>query len=343
MKPTRSNSVIDEVSALERGEYNDSQTVAKIDDAMPASRPSCVEFVLPFIVLCCGAALYLNVLPWKQVLPVEPHAHFQTVSYPIWFKDGLHDRLYCNATLIDSCGAASAIGVVAGSDAELCCEHIRAGHMPGHTIPDMALVGTSVFVPLLIFVMGSSHIHRLSGSGTTAAAATTTSRFSFSFSGAEMCGAAVGFALTWAAAFSVTEALKRTMGVPRPNYYSLSALLAHDARTGADTYAKYASEQWMNIPSGHSSMSMAACVYVALYCTAKVQAHASTRGAAATQALLFLSGCPVLVAVWVAATRVEDYWHSPPAVLFGMVVGVTCALIGWSASGSRYVAQRPHT
>ena len=42
----------------------------------------------------------------------------------------------------------------------------------------------------------------------------------------------------------------------------------------------------------------------------------------------------------VAATRVEDYWHSPPAVLFGMAVGAVCALVGWSAAGSRYVVPR---
>ena len=82
--------------------------------------------------------------------------------------------------------------------------------------------------------------------------------------------AILGFTLAWVATFTATELVKRSIGAPRPNFYSLSALLAYDERAGTDAYGKFRDERYMNIPSGHSSMSMVSFLYLTLFMTTKV-------------------------------------------------------------------------
>lgn len=357
----------------------------------------------------------LGTRPHEQMLPVPSGVQYQAASYPVFFYDGKGDRVYCNATVIDTCQTEAEGDAGAGAGAG-CCYFVRAGKQPGAQIPNVWLIFASLVAPILAFAFNAVHLtHSRADPG----------RRAVKFSRTEFRSAILGFTLAWAATFTATELVKRSIGAPRPNFYSLSALLEYDERAGTDAYGKFRDERYMNIPSGHSSMSMVSFLYLTLFMTTKVhvlmrsdaergrdddersngdnndeQEHTRDGAAnagrppaltirsssiniihdtgfdngnnadadtgmgadlaespratavedwkwiapantpavrAAKQWFLFLACAPVLAAVWVAVTRVEDYWHSPPAVLFGELLGALCALFGWCTVGAPYL------
>jgi membrane-associated phospholipid phosphatase len=166
----------------------------------------------------------------------------------------------------------------------------------------------------------------------------------FSFSGgrlhgkryilAEFSSAFVGFFLAFCANLALMEYFKRSLGVPRPIFFSLSELIKYDNSTYAE---KFTDERYMNCPSGHASCSMMAFLYLSFYLSFKAnQSHPLTTHPGKNvirQWVIVASYIPFFVATWVASTRVEDYWHSPVAVVLGMLLGVACATFGWFSQG----------
>ena len=52
---------------------------------------------------------------------------------------------------------------------------------------------------------------------------------------------------------------------------------------------------------------------------------------------MVISFSPVLLALWVGATRLQDHFHSNDAVVLGWVLGAASAFFGWHVSALPYV------
>jgi len=77
-----------------------------------------------------------------------------------------------------------------------------------------------------------------------------------------------------------------------------------------------------SFPSGHSSLSFAGNGFLSLYLYGKL--CGGSRHVRLWQ--LLICGVPLIVAVWVALSRVQDYWHHWEDVLVGCLLGSSCAL-----------------
>ena len=101
-------------------------------------------------------------------------------------------------------------------------------------------------------------------------------------------------------------------------------------------YGRLEKELYTNMPSGHSSMQMAAMLYLSFYFHAKLLRLMPVQSAQ-RQIGMTLSYSPVCIAIWTASTRLQDYWHSNAAVTLGLVFGAGSAAFGWSTAAAPYL------
>ncbi|KAG2271564.1 hypothetical protein Bca52824_066119 [Brassica carinata] len=73
-----------------------------------------------------------------------------------------------------------------------------------------------------------------------------------------------------------------------------------------------------SFPSGHTSWSFAGLTFLAWYLSGKIKVF-DRRGHVAKLCLVFL---PILVAVLIGITRVDDYWHHWTDVFAGAIIGI---------------------
>ncbi len=144
----------------------------------------------------------------------------------------------------------------------------------------------------------------------------------------------------------LTDAIKSYCGVLRPNFYAGCGWTeAEGCRLDHPTFRH-------SFPSGHSSTSACSAHALALYLLALPAAAAdddarppragwleSTELARPAAALASWA-----VALWVAASRVVDCWHSEVDVTAGVALGAACAAFsfGWHFSSSAAAARPYH-
>ena len=102
----------------------------------------------------------------------------------------------------------------------------------------------------------------------------------------------------------ITECFKHLVGRPRPMYYALmifSEVFKDDREHTRD-------QANLSFPSGHSSLSMAAWAFVAyiLFADALALRHKYPK---VSYAFVHVAGGGIMFAIWVASTRITDYWH----------------------------------
>lgn len=126
----------------------------------------------------------------------------------------------------------------------------------------------------------------------------------------------------------ITDAIKDAVGRPRPNFfwrcfpdgkevYNPSRhgdVLCHGNKADIK-------EGHKSFPSGHSSWSFAGLGFLAWYLAGKIQAF-DRKGHIARLCLVL---APLLGAVLVAISRVDDYWHHWQDVLAGGLIGLVVA------------------
>uniref|UniRef100_W8BAN9 Putative phosphatidate phosphatase n=1 Tax=Ceratitis capitata TaxID=7213 RepID=W8BAN9_CERCA len=138
--------------------------------------------------------------------------------------------------------------------------------------------------------------------------------------------------------FEATEVGKFTIGRLRPHFISVCQPQLLDGSTCDSPQNQYryvekyiclgngftlddVQQSRLSFPSGHSSLSFFALVYMAIYLHYKV----TWRGSQLTRH--FLQFALVMLAWFTALSRVMDYWHHWSDVLFGGLLGVLMALI----------------
>lgn len=151
------------------------------------------------------------------------------------------------------------------------------------------------------------------------------------------CGI-LGLALSVAAAFTITGALKNAIGKPRPDLMSRCeadpvkiaavravnyTLATIDICTQKDDYILQ--DGFKSFPSGHSSVSFAGLFYLSIYLAGKLHVMDAKGEVWRT----FLVMVPALGAALITGTRIMDARHHPFDVLSGATLGIAVAWVSY--------------
>ena len=131
-----------------------------------------------------------------------------------------------------------------------------------------------------------------------------------------------------------TDMMKIYCAKLRPNFYNMCEF---DVAT--KTCTNDISNAHKSFPSGHSSLAFCAMTILSLYFLGKVGLHRTpikydpTKNypSLATKLFAFASfAIPLSVALFVACSRVHDYYHHPADIVTGALIGTVCALFATS-------------
>lgn len=149
---------------------------------------------------------------------------------------------------------------------------------------------------------------------------------------ASMCCFLINVGLSW----FLTDMIKIYTGQLRPNFYEMCSFNKQTLECETES-AHLLKESRRSFPSGHASLAFSSMTTLTLYLIGKVgiQRHVhSKRITLCTRVWYLLSFLPLLLAFFVAASRVHDFWHHPADVVAGSAIGIGCAL---SVHGMWYV------
>eukprot|EP00624_Nannochloropsis_granulata_P000941 evm.model.NODE_14110_length_7915_cov_21.470879.3 len=267
-------------------------------------------------------------------------------SYPIKFQGG---RLECAPITLQDCGLDAELAAV-----EPCCAFMETGAGPYQTISSRMLVGLCMVLPLLLLLLRHAlmqkHLYFSSSSSSSSSASASSninsnsnsnssssssrknslSLFSPSFlpsATQSLRDVLIGFFFSMALTVATTNSLKNYVSHPRPNHFALLLFASlSPSSTKAAHYATSASEAW---PSGHCSISMTAGAYLSLIFLRDIKQFAGTTQRELRTILVLLALGPVFLALFIAGTRVHDYFHSAADAVTGTVLGLLWALVAF--------------
>jgi diacylglycerol diphosphate phosphatase/phosphatidate phosphatase len=152
------------------------------------------------------------------------------------------------------------------------------------------------------------------------------------FKNAELHSLILSFCITILSTLFLTEFIKKFTGYPRPNFYALTS--------NPDATSYDLREAYQSFPSGHSSMSFAGLGFLSMFlydtfsplsvrrrAIALLHMKSSVREVKTTNpyTVLLLCATPLLLAAWIATTRVVNYWHHPADITCGGILGLFVA------------------
>ena len=155
-----------------------------------------------------------------------------------------------------------------------------------------------------------------------------------------------GFVLSAAMTLITVNLLKRWVGRPRPCFYSLQAYANLSA---PDDFLAWEAKSRASFPSGHAGWSFCGLTFLALRLASETgrvaawigerylqQDSESMRGSlseACAQALWFgwflLCITPFGLAIWVACTRIREFWHFYSDVVAGSLIGMLSSVVAY--------------
>jgi len=118
----------------------------------------------------------------------------------------------------------------------------------------------------------------------------------------------------------LTDFGKRLAGRPRPNSVAMSG---YQPDGSFDAPSHRVNEAFQSFPSGHSSTAFAGLFFLSLYMFHSLfpTSKCEREGASMRPWKLLLCVVPLLLAGWIAVSRLTDYWHHPSDVLAGSILG----------------------
>jgi membrane-associated phospholipid phosphatase len=186
------------------------------------------------------------------------------------------------------------------------------------TIPPDFLVFTSVGLPIAVLLI-SSWFNQRSVSSASASSARLHHLH------ASLCAFFTALALSE----GPTQLLKQYVQRPRPNCYALCGFNLATQQCTADL--SHIREAYLSFPSGHSSLSSCACVFLMWYlCGCCIS---SQRMSTLQKRLICWVVATSLLSwtIFVGTSRLHDHWHHPSDVLAGLILGSLAATLGYHA------------
>ncbi|CAH2053406.1 unnamed protein product [Thlaspi arvense] len=139
--------------------------------------------------------------------------------------------------------------------------------------------------------------------------------------------AILGLAFSCLVTAVTTDSIKDAVGRPRPNFFyrcfpdgkpkfdpDTKDVVCHGVK-------KIIKEGYKSFPSGHTSWSFAGLAFLAWYLSGKIKVF-DRQGHVAKLCLVFL---PILLAILIGISRVDDYWHHWTDVFAGAIIGLFVA------------------
>lgn len=127
----------------------------------------------------------------------------------------------------------------------------------------------------------------------------------------------------------ITDFVKIYCGYFRPNFYEYCQFSNDDMACDSDR-----NNPRKSFPSGHASSSFSSMTFLALYFAGKIglQNQFDREMKTILQKRLFtiLAFTPMFLAVFIASSRVHDDMHHPADVVGGSLIGIICAILGYS-------------
>jgi len=151
------------------------------------------------------------------------------------------------------------------------------------------------------------------------------------------CMLCFGIALAWNE--FVSELLKVTVGRPRPDFFGRcvgnSQLPPSDSNVVWDMpgyplctgSADVMDQAYLSFPSGHSSTAFLGLSQLTLFLIWKLGIFKKPASGLA----YLLAFAPLVLATWIAATRVINMWHFPTDVVAGGLLGLGVSTTVWGA------------
>ena len=141
----------------------------------------------------------------------------------------------------------------------------------------------------------------------------------------------------------MTEYLKRWVGRLRPNFYGMCGFDLELLQCTVENHSLLMDARH-SFPSGHSSMAFCGMTVLSFWFLGKVgmqrnfllPSRGPSRGlptvqtAAYSKILAFLSYAPFMfIAVYIAASRIRDFYHNADDVIAGAILGIVCSLFSY--------------
>ncbi|KAI5083009.1 hypothetical protein GOP47_0002752 [Adiantum capillus-veneris] len=176
-----------------------------------------------------------------------------------------------------------------------------------NTIPGLAVPVIAIGIPLVIFIIYFLYMKDIT----------------------DLHHAILGLLFTVVISAVITEAIKNALGWPRPNFF-WRCFPDGIERYNNDTFEVQCTgeqsvikEGHKSFPSGHTSGSFAGLGFLSLYLAGKLQMF-DRRGHVAKLIIVVL---PLIGALLVGLSRVDDYWHHWNDVFGGAILGLTMAIL----------------
>lgn len=142
----------------------------------------------------------------------------------------------------------------------------------------------------------------------------------------DLCLAYMSLAQTLCITLLLTESLKVFVARPRPNYFHYCGYdKERQACTGPDKYKKDAK---VSFPSGHASISFSTATWLMLF----LQQFFNFSGEIW---YLLIKFAPIIIAIFISATRITDYMHHVSDVVAGAVLGIGVGSVIFNSQASR--------
>lgn len=148
-----------------------------------------------------------------------------------------------------------------------------------------------------------------------------------------------------------TQVMKVTVGKHRPDFLARCQPMLNGAPLTQDRPLqlwtldvctqtdKYTLKDGMrSFPSGHASTAFAGLVYLSLWMSGKMHVF-DRKGYSLKPVLVFM---PIVAAILVAITRVQDYRHSATDVTWGAIIGIIFAIFSYLQYYPSLTSKNPH-
>lgn len=272
--------------------------------------------------------LVTQVLPGGAVVVLGNATAF---SYPVRFREG---ALECPPVTLEFCATSPESAL-----ADPCCEFMTTGAKPFQTVSHDDLIWITVGLPLILLVLrhlllkwylcsvpASSADPMFSSEDKRALRPLSGLPFGYS---ATFClrDVLIGLFFSLALTRATTNSLKMLTSQPRPNNFALRLFASLSPDSSAANH--YAESAWKAWPSGHSSMSMASGAFLSLVLLRDLRQFAGALQRQLRACLVILALGPVYLAMFVAGTRVHDYFHTTADAVTGSVLGLLWAVLAF--------------
>lgn len=142
----------------------------------------------------------------------------------------------------------------------------------------------------------------------------------------DLCLAAMSLAQSLCLTLLITEALKVTVARPRPNFFSYCQY--NESTSKCTGPASHKRDARLSFPSGHASNSFATGTWMCLFLGQFFQKGEEIWW-------ILMRFVPIMIATFIAATRIIDYMHHVSDVVGGVIIGIGCSSLIFTSQSDR--------